>query len=62
MAPIGARAAASVGDLHAARALGLGGDAVEVGCHAPSEEILMLRPATAAISLSIPLKIQPCTG
>ncbi len=61
MARIGARGAASVGDLHAARASGLGGDSVEAGCHALREEILN-RPATAAISLSIPLKIQPCTG
>ena len=30
--------------------------------HAPSEEVRVLRPATAAISLSMPLKIQRCTG
>jgi hypothetical protein len=44
------------------QALILCGESVETDCHAPSEEILVLRPATAAISLSIPPKIQRCTG
>jgi hypothetical protein len=35
---------------------------VETDRHAPREEVAVLRPATAAISLSMPPKIQRCTG
>ena len=35
---------------------------IESKHHAPSEEVRVLRPATAAISLSMPPKIKRCTG
>jgi Trehalose-phosphatase len=45
-----------------ARLLILSADSVETDRHAPWEEVPALRPATAAISLSMPPKIQRCTG
>ena len=53
-----------------ALALGAGAIGAIAGCiqwleskhHAPSEEVRVLRPATAAISLSMPPKIKRCTG